>query len=52
MWIGDVFDADPDLTFHIFADPEPDTIPSFTHAEKAEFFFLTFIPIYIFLSAS
>jgi hypothetical protein len=39
LWIGVIFDADPDLIFHVFADPDLDTIPSFTHARKVEIFF-------------
>jgi hypothetical protein len=40
--VVDRFDADPDpdSSFHLDADLDPDLSPSFTHAVKSEKFFL------------
>jgi hypothetical protein len=48
------FDADPDLTFHFDAEPDPDPFLNFTHVKKSDFFNLfirssTSLPGLIFL---
>jgi hypothetical protein len=48
------FDADPDLTFHLDANPDPNPSPSFIHVGKLNFlnFLFTGVLIYIILSFS
>ncbi len=47
------YDADPDSTFHFYANPYPDLTLSFTHVGKSNFLLLfTVAPVNVGLSFS